>query len=386
MTCAPDFAAQNAAVQELWRLYHEGKPSRVPMIMGLSSRFTVLNPALNPLGIGYDAYFNDPEVMWQHQLIHQDWVRHNLPQDAEMGLPEAWSVSVDFQNSYEALWWGAPLRFIDGDVPDTPAFVTGASKWEFVQRGAPDPFSGWMGRAWEYLELFRQKQAAGAEYKGRPVHAGWVPGAGTDGPFTIACALRGPTQVCLDIYEDPDFFHAFMGLLVEGTIQRMKAFRKRFDQPEQSPAWGFADDSVLLLSVPTYREHILPHHRRLFDEFGPQGPNSIHLCGDATHLFRTIRDELKVTSFDTGFPVDHGWLRGELGPEVTILGGPHVELLRTGTPAGVRAEVRRILESGVTEGGKFILREGNNLAPGTPVENVAAMYQACQDFGRYQES
>jgi uroporphyrinogen-III decarboxylase len=90
-----------------------------------------------------------------------------------------------------------------------------------------------------------------------------------------------------------------------------------------------------------------------------------------------------VQSFDTGFPVDHGWLREELGPDVRIKGGPHVEVLRTGTPAQIREETRRILQSGVMEGGKFVLREGNNLAPGTPEENVAAMYAACKEFGRY---
>jgi len=35
------------------------------------------------------------------------------------------------------------------------------------------------------------------------------------------------------------------------------------------------------------------------------------------------------------------------------------------------------------EGGKFVLREGNNLAPFTPVANVAAMYAACTEFGWY---
>ena len=90
-----------------------------------------------------------------------------------------------------------------------------------------------------------------------------------------------------------------------------------------------------------------------------------------------------MTAFDTGFPVDHGRLRRELGPEVRISGGPHVELLRTGTPKQVRAETKRILQSGIMEGGKFVLREGNNLAPGTPPENVAAMYGACKEYGVY---
>jgi uroporphyrinogen-III decarboxylase len=239
-----------------------------------------------------------------------------------------------------------------------------------------------MARNWEYLEHFKAR-AMNYEFCGRPVKAGSPVGCGTDGTFTIACALRGPTELCLDMYTDPDFYHALMGLIVEATIRRIHAYRERLGQPRESKTWGFADDSIQLLSVPTYRELVLPYHKRLFAEFGPDGPNSIHLCGDTTHLFRTIRDELKVMTFDTGFPVDHGWLRKELGPAVTIQGGPHVEVLRTGTPAAVRAETKRILRSGVMDGGKFVLREGNNLAPGTPVENVAAMYEACREFGRY---
>jgi uroporphyrinogen-III decarboxylase len=132
-----------------------------------------------------------------------------------------------------------------------------------------------------------------------------------------------------------------------------------------------------------YREHVLPHHRRLCDTFSADdSPRSIHLCGDATRHFVTLRDELNIREFDTGFPVDFGQLRRDLGRDVVIQGGPHVELLRSGTAAQVREEVRRILSTGVLEGGRFILREGNNLAPGTPPENTEAMYYAAKEYGR----
>jgi uroporphyrinogen-III decarboxylase len=36
----------------------------------------------------------------------------------------------------------------------------------------------------------------------------------------------------------------------------------------------------------------------------------------------------------------------------------------------------------VLDGGKFILREGNNLAPHTPLENTEAMYYAGREFGQ----
>jgi hypothetical protein len=34
-------------------------------------------------------------------------------------------------------------------------------------------------------------------------------------------------------------------------------------------------------------------------------------------------------------------------------------------------------------GGRFILREANNLAPGTPIANVVAFYEAAKEFGQY---
>ena len=377
-----DVEAHNAEVEEVWRRHREGDPIRVPMTLGISSRFTLLNPQANPKGVTYADYFNDPDVMFQRQLDHQYWVRHNVPYDAPLGLPDAWTVNVDFQNSYEQLWYGAEVMYIEGDVPDTPPFLTQENKWDFIAQGPPDPFGGWMARNWEYYEYFRQR-AEGYEFHGRPVQVGAPTGCGTDGTFTIACALRGPTQICLEMYTEPDFYHALMELIVSASIARIHAYRDRLGQPRETTAWGFADDSIQLVSDRTYRELILPYHRQLVDEFGPAGPNSIHLCGDATHLFKTIRDELNVMSFDTGFPVDHGWLRKELGPQVTINGGPHVEVLRSGDPGSVRAEAKRILQSGIMEGGKFVLREGNNLAPGTPMENVAAMYEACKEFGRY---
>jgi methylthiol:coenzyme M methyltransferase len=155
---------------------------------------------------------------------------------------------------------------------------------------------------------------------------------------------------------------------------RIKAWRRYLGRPEKSPAFGFADDSIQLISEKTYREFVLPCHRRLVEELGQGERGSIHLCGDATRHFKNIRNELNVYSFDTGFPVDFAALRAELGPEVEILGGPQVEFLRRATPDQVREEVLRILDSGIREGGKFILREGNNLAPGTPLENIQMMY------------
>jgi len=128
---------------------------------------------------------------------------------------------------------------------------------------------------------------------------------------------------------------------------------------------------------------VFPFHKRLVDAFSEGGPNSIHLCGDATRHFPFLKARLNIRSFDTGFPVDFAWLRKTLGPDVEFQGGPSVPFLMEACPQEVEAEVRRILSSGIMEGGRFVLREGNNLAPGVPMENLWAMYDAVHAWGRY---
>lgn len=92
---------------------------------------------------------------------------------------------------------------------------------------------------------------------------------------------------------------------------------------------------------------------------------------------------LNVMSFDTGFPLDFKRLRTEIGPDVEIYGGPHVGLLLNGSPQDVYDETCRILESGIKQGGRFVLREANNLPPCVPEKNLAAMYMAGLEKGKY---
>jgi uroporphyrinogen-III decarboxylase len=379
-----DFEAHNREVKEVWEAFQARKPIRVPVILGLNVRYYLFSPWLNPRGITFQEYSEDPDLMIETQLEFQYYVRHNLLQDAEMGMPkDTWpGVGVDLQNYYEAAWFGCPVRYYEGQVPDTEPILTDDRKRMLLDRGIPDPFKdGIMAknvRFWEYM----RERIKDYTFKGLPVAGVGPSGLGTDGPFTAAANLRGATQICLDIYEDPEYVRELLDYITEATIARIKAWREKLGHDAKPACWGIADDSIQLLSCEAYREFVLPAHKRLLSELAGPGPHSIHLCGDATRHFKTIRDELNVMAFDTGFPVDFGRLRQDLGPDVQINGGPSIQFLLRATPDEVREEVRRILSTGVAEGGRFVLREGNNLAPGTPVANVSAMYHAAREFGR----
>lgn len=176
-----------------------------------------------------------------------------------------------------------------------------------------------------------------------------------------------------------------MNYLTESMIQRMKAWRKYMGQPEITKAFGFADDSIMLLSREMYREYVLPYHKRMAQALSTmEERGGVHLCGDATRHFKTLRDELNIYSFDTGFPVDHRALCQELGPEVVIQGGPRAQLIQMGSREEIRAESKRILDEVKPVSRTFIFRDGNDIPPYTPLENIQALYDACLEFGRYE--
>ncbi len=151
----------------------------------------------------------------------------------------------------------------------------------------------------------------------------------------------------------------------------------------RSDAGGAADDSIELISTDDYKRFILKWHKKLYGALVGRGPRDMHICGDTQRHFPTLINELGLSTIDTGFPINWQTLRGEVGEGVTIQGGPHIEVLRRGTPESVKAETKRILQSGIMRGGKFIIREGNNLPPMTPLGNLYAMYEAVKEFGRY---
>lgn len=381
-----DFDRHNEEVEHVWKAYRDRKPVRVPMVLGINPRFTMFNHPANAREMTFEQYSTDPQLMLERQVEHQAWVRTHLPQDAPMGPPkDGWGIYVDLQNYYEAGWYGAKVRYWPGEVPDTePPLYEDSRKWSFRETGMPDPFkSGTAQKMWDYYEYFLRKKEEGWTYRGLPIASVTWPAGGTDGVLTVSCNLRGAGKFMADLIDDPGYADALLSYVSDTSIARIRAYRQHMGIKDNPERGGYADDSIQLISTAMYRSRILPYHRRHYAELHGKGPHSIHLCGDATRHFKTIRDELNVWSFDTGFPVDFAWLRAELGPDVEVYGGPSVPFLRAANPEAARQETKRILTSRIMEGGRFVLREGNNLAPGITVDNIRAMWDAVHEFGVY---
>ncbi|HPO14949.1 MAG TPA: uroporphyrinogen decarboxylase family protein [Candidatus Hydrogenedentes bacterium] len=378
-----DFTAHNEESHALWRAFQEKTHSRVPMRLNTNPRILMLDPKYNTRGVRYQDYITDPELMAQAVLEHQYFLRFILPGDHEKGLPERWNLWLDFENLYDAAWFGCPVWYRENQVPDAEPILNDDNKRMLFDRGVPDPFKGeWAERAVQFVDYYRAKCAGGWTYLERPVappdNARFE---GCDGVFTVAASLRGATELCMDLLTDPGYVHELLDFISTALIARMTAWREYLGRPVRQDAFVMADDSIQLLSLEQYKEFVLPLHRRFYDAFATEKDRWMHLCGNAQRHFPTIYKELGVTAFDTGFPVDFEQFRRALGPDVLIAGGPRVSFFLEEDPTPLVTETKRILESGILEGGRVIMQEGNNLPPLARLPVCEAFYETVKEFG-----
>jgi hypothetical protein len=374
----------NQEKAEVWKAYREVKPLRVPVGLAVNPRVVILDEKWNPGGITFEDYFTSASATIAAQVRFMEHRAEYLNQfcDDPMGPPAKLEFYVDYQNSYDSLYFGAPLHFRSGEVPDTAPILQGGDKERIFRFDADHPLDNPFIR--DFLRRYEELQQAAARTSCPGVALSVRPPmTGFDGALTIATCLRGG-ELYTDFYEDPPYVRRLLAFIQNAAIQRNRALAEKFGQKvfDGPSGWG-ADDSVQLISTRMYRDFVLPLHKQWYALWSVEGPHAIHLCGDSTRHFPILHDEVHVCTFDTGFPVDHGRLRKELGRDVTIIGGPEVGLLRHGTADQVYERTKAILRSGVMDGGRFLLHEANNLPPCCPQENLCAMYRCCLEQGKY---
>lgn len=374
----------DASKRQVWQAFENRQPTRVPVDLYTNPRVILLNPQWNTEGWTFEAAATDPEthirVLLQHELYRRQVINRYCDHPTE--LPEVWKVSLFLYNIYEAAILGCEVKYEDEQVPDTVPIEDRDALEALMDAGVPDYFETPFAKHWLQFEQEMVRIAEGMTFEGRPVQIVPMQMTGSDGAVTVCCNLRG-TEFLLDLVAEPEFADRLMSFVTDCAIQRRQAYADRYGFDPQGKN-TLADDSCAMLSPAMLEERVLPLHQRWYETSPCQGERLMHMCGDATRLFPILHERLNVMAFDTGFPVDFGKLREQLGLDVRLLGGPQVAMLLQGKPEQVHERTREILQSGIMNGGRFILREGNNLPPLVPEENLAAYYAAALAYGQYE--
>ena len=147
----------------------------------------------------------------------------------------------------------------------------------------------------------------------------------------------------------------------------------------------------LLMSPAMYRRMLKPIHADLIASIRERtrAPIVFHTDGDVYDLLDDLIeigvDVLNPVQASAGGMSDFAGLKRRFGDHLVFCGGVDTHhILPSGTPDDVRAEVRRVIGT-LGAGGGYMLGAVHTVMNDVPAENVLAMVDAVEAFGRYPQ-
>ena len=367
----------------LCALNHE-EPDRVPIFFGTSGVTTMLPPNYERLK-AHLGIQRATTVFWrglQYVLMDEEalaWSgsdgRPLIPGPAP--APLAHDVSPDsYVDGWGSLWERRPgvIYYEVVDSPIRTATIADLDRYAWPDLAHPGRFVGLAERA---------KEIRDAGYA--------VVALSGVSPFEQAYMSRGVEQWLLDLAGDPDFALALLRKITD--LMKASVIRLLEEAGEYIDVLVTGDDlgsqTATLISPRMYRRMIKPFHAEIYQEikkrtkakvFYHSDGNIYPLLGDLVEIGIDLLNPVQVNAGDMG---DTARLKREFGDRLSFCGAIDTGwVLPHGTPADVRAEVRRRIRD-LGPGGGYILASVHCIQPDVPLENVIAMLDEAKIAGRY---
>jgi len=204
--------------------------------------------------------------------------------------------------------------------------------------------------------------------------AGW-------GLFETSWGMRGFENVLMDVVAEPDFYEE----LVERITQQFLAYvdftcrtLPDVDAIMFGDDWGHQQG--VIVGPERWRKLFKPRYARIYEAAHARGKIVIsHCCGSIADIMPDVI-EIGLDVLESVQPEARGMnpyeLKRKWGDKIVFWGGLGSQsTIQFGTPAEIRAEVRRLREE-MGRGGGYILAPAKSLQPGTPTQNAAAVVEA----------
>lgn len=208
--------------------------------------------------------------------------------------------------------------------------------------------------------------------------------------YERAWKLRGMQQFYMDMALDRDFIHALLDRTLELHLKFLDKILSACGQYLDVVIQGgdLAGQQTTLMSPADYREFIKPRQAKAIELIRSRTKAKIfwHCCGAVSSL---IPDFIDI-GIDILNPVQvraHGMdaqkLKADFGDRIAFWGGvDSQQVLPSGSPADVEAEVRHLLRAMAPKGG-LVICSVHNIQADVPPDNVLALYDSVGKWGRY---
>jgi MtaA/CmuA family methyltransferase len=206
----------------------------------------------------------------------------------------------------------------------------------------------------------------------------WIMGRADQGPYSLACLLRGPEHFMMDLMDEEN--HPHIDRLIDFCRQACAVFAKAQQQAgAHATSIGDAFAGPSLVSPELYRRFALEPEIKLTQEIQAAGiPFSIHICGKTNRIIGDMaRTGARILEVD--WQLDIGEARRVVPASTVLMGNINPsDPMVLGNPEQVTAAARRVIEA--TGGRGLFLSSGCALGRNTKPENLQAMIAAAREF------
>jgi len=210
------------------------------------------------------------------------------------------------------------------------------------------------------------------------------------GIFEQSTFLRGHENFYIDLIADPRLAEAIMDKMVEfylGFWEEMLSIVGKYVQVVKMGD-DLGTQKALLISPELYKKYVKPREQEVFS-FIKQHTDAklyFHSCGA---IYDLIPDFIEL-GVDVLNPVqvsangmDTKRLKHEFGDRLSFWGAIDTQkILPFGHPRDVEYEVKKRIED-FAPGGGYVLSSVHNIQANVPPENIIAMFEAAQKYGKY---
>lgn len=281
-------------------------------------------------------------------------------------------IIIDFDTCTLAEAMGATLVYPE-DEPARVAQPALKSLAEARHLRVPDPLRD--GRLPLWLETTRELRRIVGDEKG-------IMGRADQGPFGLLFALRGHEELMVDVIEAPaDLFQQALAICSEAGVAFAKA---QLAAGADLTSIGDSAAGQSLISPAHYVRLAQPFEKRYKEGLG-EGLLSLHICGKTNGIIAgmidTGCDVLELDHWNDlarslAVVADRACIFGNIDPSA---------VLSQGSTQDVLAACRRVVELAKAKTWKFALCPGCLANADVPPENIQAMTDAAQRWGRYDQ-
>jgi uroporphyrinogen decarboxylase len=364
------------------------KADRIPVLHYIGARYWL------PI-IGYEnrfsEYLNDPKTMLEAQLLGQKWIIENVKSDFHKIV-----LYPDFMWVEEASAFGAEIVFPKNDSPwvkrpnllQVNDNLDQLRKIDYVNTGIHG----------KMLSFFTDMKKLAEDYEirfsdGKVLSATdcvYMGGGGIIGPATTAGDLRGVEALSLDFYDRPDWVKELLDIIAEKSIEWLSAVigldngKLAFCSDFNENFIHIGDDGIADMTPRQVEEFMLNPLKKLSDYVHKQGMMiQGHNCGKADHVLKYWMEDIGIDRY-IGFSylIDKNLIKKIMGGKIVLMGGIDTIKLHEGKSEEVIEDVRYAIEV-LKDTPGYIIMDGHNIAPGTPLENLNAVTEAAEKFGKF---